>query len=51
MSNQNASVKHPELYQKTEDQVKYINLIRNIDAEVVEELTKLLPTFSYNKVS
>jgi len=39
----------PQLYEKSEDQVKYIDLQKFIEPEAIQDINKLLPAFSYNK--
>lgn len=49
-ANTTAAEKRPELYEKSEDQVKYIDLCSFVDPTTVADMNKLLPTFSYSKV-
>jgi len=48
-ANMKAGEENPELYEKSEDQVKYVRLTKYIDGPTVQDINKLLPAFSYNK--
>lgn len=50
-ANTTAAEKRPDLYEKSEDQVKYIDLCTFVDPASVSDMNKLLPTFSYSKVA
>ena len=51
VANQKAAEEQVNSVEKTEDQVKYISLSKQIDEKTIADLNKLLPSFSYNKVS
>lgn len=50
VANKTAMQISPELYEKSDDQVKYIPLHKYIKPEVMGDINQLLPTFSYEKV-
>lgn len=50
VANKNAMQLNPALYEKSDDQVKYIPLHLYIKPEVMGDINQLLPTFSYDKV-